>query len=519
MDVGTLVSRSMKKYGNQVAVESSEGSMTYGQIGSRIFQLARGLKSLGLNLGDRVLDLQYNQSSYIETDLGISTAGLCRVALNYRLHPNDWVRIANDCQAKVLIVDAKFWDASAPVRGLVEHVILIHGDHEKTLPYEAFLAKQESNPFSSAISPDALVSLNYSSGTTGNPKGAIRTHRNRTASMSNIISDILRRIPNESDCWIHAGPITHTSGLFVLPYFAYGGKQIILEKYDPEELIDVIQNRGGNATALVPTMVARLLTVDGITTEKLSNLKLLGYAGAPMPPEQIKQCYERVSKNMVQYYGLVEAIPPVTVLNEADHELGLFKNPEVLTSAGHACVGVEVLIVDEKGHEVPVGEIGEVITRGDHVMHGYYGAAGNDATVTKAVRDGWLHTGDLGRFDGDNRLYLVDRKGEMIISGGYNIYPREIEDVIAEIPEVREVAVMGINDVEWGQRVTAMVTIDPNALITQDEIKSKILEHCKLKMASYKKPKDLRIVTEFPLNSTGKISKKLLKQQLEAEGK
>jgi acyl-CoA synthetase (AMP-forming)/AMP-acid ligase II len=339
------------------------------------------------------------------------------------------------------------------------------------------------------------------------------------ASLTNIVSDILRRTPDESDSWIHAGPVTHTSGLFVLPYFAYGAKQIILEKYDPEELIDVIENRGGNATALVPTMVARLLSVDGVNSKRFSNLRMLGYAGAPMPPEQIRQCHEKITKNMVQYYGLVEAIPPVTVLNEADHALGLATQPELLTSAGTACVGVEILIVDEQGKEVPAGEIGEVITRGDHVMHGYYGAADKDPTVTKAVRDGWLHTGDLGRVDIDNRLYLVDRKGEMIISGGYNIYPREIEDVIAEIPEVREVAVMGISDSEWGQRVTAMVTLDANSKLSENVIKEKILEHCKSKMASYKKPKDLRIVPEFPLNSTGKIAKKTLKEQLETEGK
>jgi acyl-CoA synthetase (AMP-forming)/AMP-acid ligase II len=266
-------------------------------------------------------------------------------------------------------------------------------------------------------------------------------------------------------------------------------------------------------------MVARLLAVDGITKEKMANLRMLGYAGAPMPPDQIKQCHERITTKMVQYYGLVEAIPPVTVLSEADHALGLSENPELLTSAGNPCVGVEILIVDENGKEVPVGEIGEVITRGDHVMRGYYGAAGQDATVTKAVRDGWLHTGDLGRIDIDNRLYLVDRKGDMIISGGYNIYPREIEDVIAEIPEVLEVAVMGIHDVEWGQRVTAMVTLVPNTTVDHGELTTRILEHCKSRMASYKKPKDLRIVAEFPLNSTGKIAKKVLKQQLEAEGK
>jgi len=308
MDVGTLVARSTRKYRDRIAVESSEGAMTFGEIGSRIFQLARALKALGLQTGDRVLDLQSNQRTYIETDLGISTAGLCRVALNYRLHPNDWVRITNDSGAKVLIMDAKFWDESAPVRELVDHVILIHGEHDGTTPYEAFLAKQESHAFSTAIDPDSLVSLNYSSGTTGNPKGAIRTHRNRTASLNNIVSDILGRIPNETDCWVHAGPVTHTSGLFVLPYFTFGAKQIVLAKYDPEEFIDVIQNRGGNATALVPTMVARLLAVDGITKEKMANLRMLGYAGAPMPPDQIKQCHERITTKMVQYYGLVEAI-------------------------------------------------------------------------------------------------------------------------------------------------------------------------------------------------------------------
>jgi acyl-CoA synthetase (AMP-forming)/AMP-acid ligase II len=218
---------------------------------------------------------------------------------------------------------------------------------------------------------------------------------------------------------------------------------------------------------------------------------------------------------MVQYYGLVEAIPPVTVLSEADHILGLKSTPEVLTSAGNPCTTVEIRIVDEDGRDVPVGEIGEVITRGDHVMRGYFGAAGMDPNVTKAVRDGWLHTGDLGRLDRDDRLYLVDRKGDMIISGGYNIYPREIEDVIAEVAEVNEVAVLGASDKEWGQRVTAFVSIKPQSDLDDKTLIAKVLDHCKSKLASYKKPKDVFIVKEFPLNSTGKISKKTLKANLE----
>lgn len=513
MDVGRLVSRSMRRYRDRIALDGPEGQLTYGESGARIMQLARALRSLGLETGERVLDLQSNQNTYIETDLGISTAGLCRVALNYRLHPTDWVRIATDCTPRALILDAKFWDDAASVRELVEHVIVINGDANGAIPYAQFLARQSTEPLLLSVDPDALVSLNYSSGTTGRPKGAIRTHRNRMASLHNIITDFLGKVPDERSTWVHAGPVTHTSGLFVLPYYTFGARQIVQSKFDPEDLVDAFENRGGTATALVPTMVARLLAMPDISRERMSNLEILGYAGAPMPPEQIKQCFERITPNMSQYYGLVEAIPPVTVLGPEDHARGILGEAELLNSAGIPCNGVEVRIVDESGADVPVGEIGEVITRGDHIMRGYYGAAGADATVTKAVRDGWLYTGDLGRMDLDERLYLVDRKGDMIISGGYNIYPREIEDVIAEVPGVHEVAVVGVEDPEWGQHVTALLTLLPGASVTEEAV----LEHCRARMASYKKPKDVRIVDEFPLNSTGKIAKKVLREQLNAE--
>jgi acyl-CoA synthetase (AMP-forming)/AMP-acid ligase II len=503
----------MRRYRDRIALDGPEGQLTYGESGARIMQLARALKSLGLETGERVLDLQSNQNTYIETDLGISTAGLCRVALNYRLHPTDWVRIATDCTPRALILDAKFWDDAASVRELVEHVIVINGDANGAIPYAQFLARQSTEPLLLSVDPDALVSLNYSSGTTGRPKGAIRTHRNRMASLHNIITDFLGKVPDERSTWVHAGPVTHTSGLFVLPYYTFGARQIVQSKFDPEDLVDAFENRGGTATALVPTMVARLLAMPDISRERMSNLEILGYAGAPMPPEQIKQCFERITPNMSQYYGLVEAIPPVTVLGPEDHARGILGEAELLNSAGIPCNGVEVRIVDESGADVPVGEIGEVITRGDHIMRGYYGAAGADATVTKAVRDGWLYTGDLGRMDLDERLYLVDRKGDMIISGGYNIYPREIEDVIAEVPGVHEVAVVGVEDPEWGQHVTALLTLLPGASVTEEAV----LEHCRARMASYKKPKDVRIVDEFPLNSTGKIAKKVLREQLNAE--
>jgi acyl-CoA synthetase (AMP-forming)/AMP-acid ligase II len=288
MDVGRLVARSMRRYRDEVALIGPEGTLTYGEVGSRIMQLARALRGLGTEVGDRILDLQSNQLTYVETDLAISTAGLCRVALNYRLHPTDWVRIATDCQAKILIIDAKFWESSSAVREMMDHVIVINGAADGALPYERFLGEQSTEPLLLSVDPDALVSLNYSSGTTGRPKGAIRTHRNRMASLHNIITDLLGRVPTGRDTWVHAGPITHTSGLFVLPYFAFGAKQIVQTKFDPDELVDAIENRGANATALVPTMVARLLAMPDISRERVANLELLGYAGAPMSVSQQK---------------------------------------------------------------------------------------------------------------------------------------------------------------------------------------------------------------------------------------
>ncbi|MGH3749798.1 MAG: AMP-binding protein, partial [Micromonosporaceae bacterium] len=327
MLVGRLVARAAVRYSDRIALEGPEGARTYAQTGARVAQLARGLLSLGLSPGDRVLDLQTNSVSFVETDLGISTAGLCRVALNYRLHPNDWTHIARDCGAAALIYDAKFADQISELRDVVDHVIVIGDEDAGGIPYEKLLAAQPDTPPELSIDPDSLVSLNYSSGTTGRPKGAQRTHRNRFASLNHMVSDVLGGLPGGADTWIHAGPITHTSGLFTLPFFAYGARQLILPQWDPEALLDAIEHRGGTATALVPTMVSRLLALPECTPERTANLRLLGYAGAPMPPEQIRQALDRITPNMVQYYGLVEAIPPVTALSAEDHARGVEHDP------------------------------------------------------------------------------------------------------------------------------------------------------------------------------------------------
>jgi acyl-CoA synthetase (AMP-forming)/AMP-acid ligase II len=494
-----------------VAVDGPSQSLTFAQLGDRVVRLASGLLDLGLEPGDRVLDLQSNSTTYVETDLAIRSAGLVRVALNYRLHPKDWERIAADSGALSLVYDARFADQTAALRSGLPHVVVV-GDGPGT-SYEKLVAQGSIRPLA-AVDPDALCGLHYSSGTTGHPKGAQRTHRNWFASVVNMTQDVLGGVPGPDDCYVHAGPITHTSGLFVLPFLVAGARQIVLPTWDPETFLEAVAERGATHTAVVPTMVSRLLTTSGADRDALAGLKLLGYAGAPMPPEQLRQAFERLTPRLVQYYGLVEAIPPVTVLDAEDHRLGLTDHPELLTSAGRPALGVEIRVVDEEGSPVQAGEVGEVVTRGDHVMKGYWNAS-NREDLSKSVRDGWLHTGDLGRMSDDGHLWLIDRKGDLIISGGYNIYPREVEDVVAEVPGVAEVAVVGVRDADWGQRVVALVTARNGA--TVDE--SAVLEHCRLRMASYKKPKEVRVLDSFPLNSTGKIAKKVLREQLESEAR
>ena len=509
MDVGTLVTRAARRFPDRVAVDGPTGSLTFAELGDRVVRLANALLALGLEPGDRVLDLQSNSVTYLETDLAIRSAGLVRAALNYRLHPSDWERIAADSGARALVYDARFAEDVAALREEIPHVVVV-GDGPGT-PYESLVAGGSTRPLA-PIEPDALCGLHYSSGTTGHPKGAQRTHRNWFASVVNMTQDVLGGVPGPDDVYVHAGPITHTSGLFVLPFLVAGARQIVLPGWDPDSFVEAVAERGATHTAVVPTMVARLLTSPGVDRETLSGLRMLGYAGAPMPPEQMRLAAGRLTPHLVQYYGLVEAIPPVTVLDAADHARGLADQPDLLTSAGRPALGVEIRVVDEEGSPVAPGEVGEVVTRGDHVMRGYWNAH-NRADLSKSVRDGWLHTGDLGRLSEDGHLWLVDRVGDMIISGGYNIYPREVEDVVAEVPGVAEVAVVGVHDDDWGQRVVALVTARDGATVDESEV----LEHCRRRMASYKKPKEVRVVEALPLNSTGKVAKKVLREELEGE--
>jgi acyl-CoA synthetase (AMP-forming)/AMP-acid ligase II len=496
LNIGHVIERASRRFATRPALVSDAGSLSFGEVGDRVGRLARALQEAGLEPGDRVLDLQRNSITYVQTDLALASAGLCRVALNYRQSPPDWLKVLEDCRPRALIYAPEFRSAAEALRERVELVVCTE-DGGDDISVAAFAARATSARPALDFNADQLVSLNYSSGTSGVPKGSRRTHRNRLASMFNIVADLYQGLPRADDVWCHAGPMTHASGLLVLPTYAFGAQQVVLGGFDPDEFLDTVARFAVTGTVLVPTMVARLLAHD-VPPGALSSLRRLVYAGAPMAQEQIRAAYDRLTPQLINMYGMVEAVPPVSILNQDEHRRAMESDTGWMSSAGTVCTGVAIAVRGEDGATQPDGELGEIFVSGDNVMSGYWGD--DEASDVKGVHDGWLRTGDVGYLN-EGRLYLVDRRGDMIISGGYNVYPSEVETAVRSVSGVLEAVVFGVADPEWGQVVTCVYTGEP-------ALETTIREHCRGLLSGYKLPRVIRHVPEFPVNHNGKVSRR-----------
>jgi len=500
MDIASLLRRSVRHFASRPAVIHGERTLDYASLGERVDRLANALLGLGLRPGDRVIDLQHNAHTYIETDLALAVAGLVRVAVNPRLTPADWAFITGDSGARALIFGHGFAGTAEELLDKVDGIDVVIGTEPGPgLDYEqALAAASPAPPPPRRVPPDELVSLNYSSGTTGRPKGCMRTLGNRLASLRDMLVDLFDGGLGPDDVWLHAGPLTHASGLFVLPHVAVGACQVVLPRFDAGAVLELVQRHRVSGTVLVPTMVERLVA-EGLQGSDLSSLSRVAYAGAPMASDRIRAANQALGGAMVQFYGMVEAIPPLTVLRHDDHD-----HPERLGSAGRAVLGAELELVDEAGAAVSDGVEGELVVRGDHVMAGYWGL--QDATG-KAIRDGALWTGDMARRTPDGYVTIIDRRNDMIITGGYNVFPREVEEDLAADPALAEVAVVGLPDPDWGQAVTALVVPRPGVTVDPERLRGRCLQG----LASFKRPKRIEVVGALPKTAAGKIDKKALR--------
>jgi acyl-CoA synthetase (AMP-forming)/AMP-acid ligase II len=478
----------------------------YAALALRAARLAGALRTrFGLQPGDNVAIVMWNTPEYVEVLYGIWHAGLAAVPINAKLHAKEVAWILENSEAKLCFASADIADALAGIvpPGLKE--IVVPGT-----PAYARLFEGDAVPMTPKR-PDELAWLFYTSGTTGRPKGAMLSHANLLAQTVNYFADVDQVLPQ--DCIIHAAPMSHGSGCYGLPHVAKAANQVIPESggFDPAETLKLIRHWPGASFFFAPTMVYRLVNAPEIGDADTTNLKTIIYGGGPMYVADLQNALAVLGPKFVQIYGQGEAPMTITGLPKWMHaDTSHPRYLERLGSAGIARTDVEVMVADAEDRPLPPGEIGEVLARGAVVMQGYWR---NPQATAETLRGGWLHTGDMGSFDEDGFLTLKDRSKDMIISGGTNIYPREIEEVLLRHERVAEVSVVGRPHPDWGEEVVAFVVAAAGASVTEAELDQLCLDN----IARFKRPKAYRFVEALPKNNYGKVLKTELRKLLADE--
>lgn len=481
-----LANKVFKRYPEKIAVKDKFRSVTFMELQKRVYQLHAALKNAGLQKGDRIGILMSNRMEHIELDLAVSFGGFIKVPLNYRLHEKEVEYILENADVKILIGEEEL------IRKVKTDCRTVFVGHD----YEKWLLGEEAFEPAVDADEDDLFAIMYTSGTTGKPKGVMLSHRNM---ISSAISLALVCEITPDDVVGHVAPLTHGSNFLSHISWIFGLTQVVFDKFNPSEFLHDIEKEKVSFIFMVPTMVNLMIQSPDFDVKRLANIKSINMAGSPIAASKLKQAIEKAGPIFIETYGQVEA--PMTITVMPRHELALR-----LESCGVPSPFVEVKLVDDMGAEVRQGEIGEIICKGPLVMQGYWS---NPAATEETIRDGWLHTGDLGWMDKNGFLYIVDRKKDVIISGGLNIYPREIEEILNKHDGVKETCVIGVPDEKWGEMVVAYCVLNEGATVREEEL----LELCKSYLASYKKPKEIHIVKELPKNSYGKILKRELRLQ------
>ena len=505
MNLATWVERHGRSLSDRPALAVGDRvHATWGRLALETAQRASALRELGLRPGDRVAVVMKNRPEYLETMWAAWHAGLVAVPVNARLHRGEIAYILEDCEARAAVTDDEHADDVEASLGAVPSLETV-----LRAPGEAWDALLRSQPLAlTDRRPDDPAWLFYTSGTTGRPKGATLTHRNLLMMSLSYFADI--DPVSADDSVLLAAPISHGAGLYGLPHLARGAVSVVPASgaLDGAELLALLGRWSGLSFFAAPIMVKRLASDPVLRGADLSALKTIVYGGAPMYLDDLEAALDVFGPRLAEIYGQGETPMTITALSKADH--ADHDHPrwrEHLQSVGRPRTDVEVRVVDLQDEPVPVGEAGEVVVRGDVVMSGYWGQP--DATE-ETLRGGWLHTGDVGSFDDDGYLTLRDRSKDLIISGGMNIYPREVEEALLTHPAVDAVAVVGRPDPQWGESVVAFVVATGDAPPSVEELD----RACTERIARFKRPKDYHFVDALPTNSYGKVLKRELREKV-----
>jgi acyl-CoA synthetase (AMP-forming)/AMP-acid ligase II len=477
--------------------------MTYGELDRRSSRLAAALRGLGLGAGDRVAILLGVEPRFFEAEIACAKAGMVKVPLNTRLSMRELGMSLRDCAAKAAVVDPSFvqpiLDARATLPAL-RHVISATAIGDEVLSFEALVGMGRDDFVAEVGGPDSIYSIRYSGGTTGEPKGIVHTHGSYVA----ISTSVLREY--EVYDGERALQVTHPchGANFTWPALMARGSEIhLLAKYDPELVLRTIEKEKLTRVPMVPSMWYGVLDHPKAASFDLSSVRTFAYISAPMATERVRQAVEFLGPRFMAVYALSESAVVSTVLRKEDLDPSSPKFEQRLSSSGREAEDVMLRIVDEEGRDVAPGSVGEIILNSPGNMLCYL----NKPELTaKALRGGWVWTGDMGRRDDDEFVYLVDRRDDMIITGGFNVFPREVEDILFRHPAIREAVVTGVPDPKWGETVTAFVSLHPGTECSEAEL----LALCGEQLAHYKKPKAIHFLKDLPKTAVGKIARREL---------
>ena len=492
-------------YPNRTAFLFKDRRYTFREVNERVNSVISALFHMGVKRGDHVGILSYNCPQYFEA-FSLSKAGLVCVPLNFRSVGRELIYLINNSEINTIIVSDDFIDLVNSIKkeiGGIKNFISMNNDAEGMKSYEKLIKDHEPVEPAEPVYPEDDAIIYYTSGTTGLPKGAVHTHK---AIMAEINLPTKELTPD--DLALCVMPFFHYGGTAAYQFavFKTGATSVVLEKFDEAEVLKTIEEKRVTYTNIVPAMMIRLLDYPNLKKFDLSSLKTIGFTGAPLPVDVMKRSMIYFGRSIFhQELGQTET-GNLTLFKKDEYKItGSEIEVQRLESAGKPVIKGEVIIMDKNGNEALRGQVGEIVSCSARNMRGYWNM---QKETDETIRDGWLHTGDLGRMDKDGYIFIVGRKKDMIISGGENIYSREVEDVLYTHPAVLHAAVIGVPDEKWGEAVKAVLVLKQGMKATEGEI----IEYCKKNLAGYKKPRFVEFRDSLPMTGSGKIQKNLIRE-------
>ena len=507
--IGDLYDRCVQYYGENIALTYGDQNVTYAEMGYNGRRIASALQKMGLNKGDRVAFLMANCTEYVFCEYAVAKIGAIRIPLAVLLNPADHIYMMNTVSCTTLVYHEKMKDRveqMMPSLESVENYICAAEDPGNVIEghrhLQTLMHDHQPDVEAVAIDPEDLAGIYFTGGTTGKPKGVMLSHR---AWVYTVLMEMLEFGFGWNEVFAYATPLTHAGGCLMLPVLLRNGRCVIVDHFDPKILLETIEKERVSMTFLVPTMVYVLLDYPDLKKYDLSSLENVIYGASAIAPERLKQAIETFGPIFTQLFGQTEAPMALSALSRKEHIIDdPVREKQIFSSAGRPTLHTRVRLVDEEGNDVTDDQPGEVVVKCANMMSGYYK---NPEATADTIRDGWLYTGDIAMKDHEGFLYIVDRKKDMIVSGGFNIFPREIEDVLFEHPAVKGAAVIGVPHEKWGEEVKAIVVTKEGQPVTAEEL----IGFVKERKGSMMAPKTVEFWEEIPLTNLGKLDKKAIR--------